>query len=89
MQTQLTLTHADARRAVDTMLTEIERRGKAAVINGLAAPPLLLIIMLVSNNRKIMKDKVNGRLSNALGWITTLCMTIAAGALIWALATGQ
>ncbi len=32
MQTQLTLTHADARRAVDTMLTEIERRGKAAVI---------------------------------------------------------
>ncbi len=60
-----------------------------AVINGIAAPPLLLIIMLVSNNRKIMKDKVNGRLSNTLGWITTVCMTIAAGALIWALATGQ
>ena len=32
MQTQLTLTHAEARRAVDAMLAEIERRGKAAVI---------------------------------------------------------
>ncbi len=60
-----------------------------AVINGVAAPPLLLIIMLVSNNRKIMKDKTNGRISNILGWITTAAMTLAAVALIWALATGQ
>jgi NRAMP (natural resistance-associated macrophage protein)-like metal ion transporter len=60
-----------------------------AVFNGLAAPPLLVIIMLVSNNRKIMKDKVNGRWSNILGWTTTTCMTVAAAALLWALATGS
>src|SRR6185295_17439014 len=39
-----------------------------AVINGLVSPPLLVIIMLVSNNRKIMGDKVNGRASNIIGW---------------------
>ena len=60
-----------------------------AIINGIAAPPLLFIIMLVSNNRKIMQDKTNGRVSNILGWLTTVCMTIAAAALLWTLATGQ
>ena len=32
MQTQLILTHAEAQRAINTMLAEIERRGKAAVL---------------------------------------------------------
>lgn len=59
-----------------------------AVLNGIVAPPLLLIILLIANDRKIMKDKVNGRVSNALGWITTLAMTLAAAALLVSLATG-
>ncbi len=59
-----------------------------AIINGVAAPPLLILIMLVSNNRKIMKDKTNNRFSNTLGWITTIAMTLAAIALFWALASG-
>ncbi len=59
-----------------------------AIINGVAAPPLLFIIMLVSNNQKIMKDKTNGRFSNILGWLTTAAMTLAALALFWALASG-
>lgn len=58
-----------------------------AIINGVAAPPLLILIMLVSNNRAIMKDKTNGRLSNVLGWLTTVAMTLAALALFWALIT--
>jgi Mn2+/Fe2+ NRAMP family transporter len=57
-----------------------------AVLNGMIAPPLLLIIMLVSNNPKIMKDKINGRVSNMLGWITTVAMTVAAAALLVSLA---
>jgi len=60
----------------------------AAVLNGIVAPPLLLIIMLIANDRKIMKDQVNGRVSNALGWISTLAMTLAAAALLVSLATG-
>lgn len=40
----------------------------SAVINGLVAPPLLVLIMLVVNNKNIMGDKVNGRLTNFLGW---------------------
>jgi hypothetical protein len=38
------------------------------------------MIMLIATNPQIMKDKVNGPVSSALGWITTIVMTIAAGA---------
>ncbi len=54
-----------------------------AILNGIVAPPLLLLmIMLIGNSRGIMKDKVNGRISNTLGWITTVAMTSAAAALL-------
>jgi Mn2+/Fe2+ NRAMP family transporter len=61
----------------------------AAVLNGIVAPPLLLMIMLIDRNRSIMKEKVNGRVSNALGWITTIAMSIAAVSLLLTLGTGQ
>lgn len=54
----------------------------AAVLNGLAAPPLLVLVMLISRNAAIMKDKVNSNLSAVLGWLTTGAMTLAALALI-------
>src|SRR5467141_2245367 len=54
----------------------------AAVINGFLAPPLLVVIMLVANNRKVMKDHVNGRWTNILGWTTTVVMFVAAVALV-------
>jgi len=50
----------------------------AAVINGILAPPLLVIIMLVSNNPKVMGKRVNGRLTNFIGWTTTIVMAVAA-----------
>ncbi len=56
-----------------------------AVLNGIVAPPLLLMIMRISNNQKIMKNKVNGPLSNAMGWIATISMSIAALALLLSL----
>ncbi|MEW6001864.1 MAG: divalent metal cation transporter [Nitrospirota bacterium] len=60
-----------------------------AVLNGMIAPPLLLMIMLIANNHSIMKDKVNSRISNTLGWITTVAMTIAAVMLLLILGTGR
>ena len=49
-----------------------------AVINGVLAPPLLVMIMLVSNNHKVMGKRVNGRLTNVIGWSTAAIMSAAA-----------
>ena len=53
-----------------------------SVLNGIIAPPLLVLVMLVSNNRKIMGDRVNGRWINVLGWFATAAMSAAAIALV-------
>lgn len=50
----------------------------SAVLNGLLAPPLLVIIMLVANNRRVMGERANGPILNALGWATTAAMSAAA-----------
>jgi len=49
-----------------------------AVINGVLAPPLLVMIMLVSNNKEVMGKRVNGRLTNFIGWTTAVLMSAAA-----------
>ncbi len=49
-----------------------------AVINGFLAPPLLVALMIVSNDPKIMGNRVNGWLINFLGWTTAAVMSIAA-----------
>jgi NRAMP (natural resistance-associated macrophage protein)-like metal ion transporter len=49
-----------------------------AVINGLIAPPLLVVIMLVANNKRVMGDRVNSRVTNLLGWTATIVMWAAA-----------
>jgi Mn2+/Fe2+ NRAMP family transporter len=59
-----------------------------AVLNGLVAPPLLWIILLLGNNRTIMQENSNGRVSNILGWVTTLAMTLAAVALLVTFSAG-
>jgi NRAMP (natural resistance-associated macrophage protein)-like metal ion transporter len=61
----------------------------AAVINGIAAVPLIVALLLICNNRRIVGDRVNGRLSNVLGWLTVVLMGAAVGFLFWAMATGQ
>jgi Mn2+/Fe2+ NRAMP family transporter len=57
----------------------------AAVLNGIVAPLLLFIVMLIGNNRKIMRNQVNGRFTNILGWTATLSLGAAAVALIFSL----
>ena len=48
----------------------------SATINAIAAAPFLIITMLIARDRKLMGDQVNGRLSNTLGWLTVVVMTI-------------
>ena len=54
-----------------------------AILYGLTAPVLIAVILHIANNKKIMKTHTNSRLSNILGGITLLIMTIAAVALIY------
>lgn len=56
-----------------------------AIINGIIAPPLLFFIMKIANNRKIMKEHVNSKVSNWLGWTATVLMSLVAVALVWVL----
>lgn len=54
-----------------------------AILYGLTSPILIAIVLHIANNKKIMKEHTNGKLSNALGFITLIVMTIAAVVLIY------
>ena len=54
-----------------------------AILYGLTAPLLIAIILHIGNNKKIMGEFTNSKLSNTLGFITLFLMTLAAIALIW------
>jgi Mn2+/Fe2+ NRAMP family transporter len=53
-----------------------------AVINGFLAPPVLVVVMLIANNKKVLGARVNGRVTNIVGWTTTALMFAAAIGLI-------
>ncbi|MBK9985302.1 MAG: divalent metal cation transporter [Saprospiraceae bacterium] len=59
-----------------------------AVLYGLTAPVLIAIILHISNNKKIMGEHVNGRVTNILGFTAFFIMTAAAGILIYMQFTG-
>ncbi|MCL4389975.1 MAG: divalent metal cation transporter [Patescibacteria group bacterium] len=50
----------------------------SAVLNGLIAPVLIIMILLVANNKTIMGNYVNNRLSNLLSFICLIIMSLAA-----------
>ena len=54
-----------------------------AIAYGLTAPVLIAVLLHIGNNKKIMKENTNSALSNVLGFITLILMTIAAIALIY------
>ena len=54
----------------------------SAIVNGLAAPPLLLVIMLLANNKRVMGNCVNTPILNVLGWLATVLMWIAAAGVL-------
>jgi NRAMP (natural resistance-associated macrophage protein)-like metal ion transporter len=54
----------------------------SGIVQGFSTPPLLLLIMLMTNNRRIMGERVNGRGLNVLGGITTVAIFAASIGLI-------
>ena len=55
----------------------------SGVIQGFSTPPLMFLLMLMTNNRKIMGDRVNGLGMNILGWLTTATISAASLVLLW------
>lgn len=53
----------------------------SAVINGIVAIPILFCLMRIANDRQVMGIKTNGRISNLVGWLTLVVMTVAVGIL--------
>lgn len=45
-----------------------------AILYGITSPVLILIILHIGNNKKIMGEYTNTKLSNTLGWITFVIM---------------
>lgn len=54
-----------------------------AIVYGLTAPIMIAVIMHIGNNKKIMKEHTNSKLSNILGTLTLILMTAAAVGLIY------
>ncbi len=48
-----------------------------AILNGIAAPPLMILILRISNNSRIMGTYTNTKFSNVLGLIITFVMGFA------------
>jgi len=46
----------------------------AGIAQGFSTPFLMLIVMLITNNRRIMRQWTNRPAMNALGWLTTIAM---------------
>ena len=53
-----------------------------AVIYGLIAPILIFFILLIANNEKLMGKHKNTPITNILGILTLIIMTVAAGAFL-------
>ncbi|MDP4265504.1 MAG: divalent metal cation transporter [Bacteroidota bacterium] len=64
-------------------ITPIQALVYTAILYGITAPVLIAIIMHIGNNKKVMKEFTNNKLSNFLGGLTLLFMTAAAFALIY------
>ena len=64
-------------------ITPIKALIYSAILYGLTAPVLIAIILHISNNKKIMGERTNGKISNILGFIALIIMTAAAVVLIY------
>jgi NRAMP (natural resistance-associated macrophage protein)-like metal ion transporter len=54
----------------------------SGIVQGFSTPPLLLLILLMTNNPKIMGERVNSRTTNVLGWITVTAIFSASIGLV-------
>jgi NRAMP (natural resistance-associated macrophage protein)-like metal ion transporter len=54
----------------------------SAVTNGILAPPLILLILLLTGDPQVMGKQTSPTSERALGWVTFILMTAAAGAML-------
>jgi NRAMP (natural resistance-associated macrophage protein)-like metal ion transporter len=54
----------------------------SGIVQGFSTPPLLLFILLMTNNRRIMGDKVNSMPMNILSWVTVAAIFSASAGLV-------
>ena len=54
----------------------------SGIVQGFSVPPLLLIMMLLTNSRRVVGARTNGRITNTLGWITTVVTFLCTAALV-------
>jgi NRAMP (natural resistance-associated macrophage protein)-like metal ion transporter len=64
-------------------ITPIQGLIYAAILYGLTAPVLIAIILHIANNKKVMGKFTNGKVTNILGVLTLIVMTVAAIALLY------
>lgn len=64
-------------------LSPIKALFYTAVLYGLTCPIIIAIVLHIGNNKNIMKQYTNSRLSNTLGILTLILMTGAAASLIY------
>ena len=57
----------------------------SAVANGIVAPVVLILIVLISSNKKVMGEWVNGPITKFIGWGATIIMVIAGAGAIYSL----
>jgi Mn2+/Fe2+ NRAMP family transporter len=55
----------------------------SGIVQGFSTPPLMLLILLMTNDRKIMGERVNGWGLNLLGGLTTAAIWAASLCLLW------
>ena len=48
-----------------------------AVINGVIAVPILFAVMKIANDKKVLRDNTNNRVSNVIGWLTFVIMGVS------------
>lgn len=64
-------------------LSPIKALFYTAILYGLTCPIIIAIVLHIGNNKKIMTQYTNSKLSNILGFLTLILMTAAAVSLIY------
>jgi len=54
----------------------------SGIVQGFSVPPLLFLMMLLTNSRKVVGARTNGRVTNFLGWATTVVTFLCTLALV-------
>ena len=57
----------------------------SAVANGIVAPLILALIVIISSNKKVMGEWVNGPVAKTFGWLITGIMSLAGIAALFSL----